>query len=408
MKSAAVATGAFALGVAALYGQNASTLTPQERNKWWIVSGSLRMFYDDNMFNAHSSVAEGSFGVEVKPGVAVNLPLAQTLISGSYDYTMSFFEGRESSKVDQTHLFDGRLNHRFSERYNLTATENFAISDEPVVSSGPQNVFRRRQDASNMRHLFGTEVSGLVSPIVGWLVGYDHYLQDYKTLDYSSTLDQQSHAFHVDGRWFPKEKTLLYAGYRLGFTEYTYGRPIGRDGDGFLFYADIKNNRNHRFYVGGRQELNPKLNLTSRVGFQFTDYYNDSASSLSPYLDVSATYRFLPDSSLSLSINVDRYAADVTGALDQLIVSPALGVSHQITPRITGTMNFRYQNATLKGGSADGVSDDYFAMSLGAEYKIRENVFAALSYNWSKLVSGRSEFFGFSRNQVFWGVRASY
>ena len=409
MKRAVVAAGAFALGAAGLYGASVTdALTAQEKDKRWLLSGSLRNFFDDNMFNSSSASAESSFGVEVKPGIAVNLPLDRTLLTASYDYTMSFFEARDDNKVDQTHQFKGRLDHKFSERYELSITENFVVSDEPGVGAGPQNVFRNRADASNIRNSFGLDATILTSPTFGWLLGYSQFWQDYDTPDYSSTLDQSTHRANVDARWFSGESTLLFSGYLIGHTEYTYGRLLGWE-NGQQVYASIKDNSFHRFYLGAKHKLGSRTDLIGRAGFQYTDYYNQSETAISPYVDGSVTYKYTRSSTATLGANVERYAADVTGALDQLIVSGYLTISHRITPRITGSADFRFQRATFNGGTIDGLSDDYYTMSIGAEYRLRENFSATLSYTWSYLSSGRQfADFDFTRNQVFWGVKVSY
>ncbi len=408
MKRAVVAAGALALGAAGLHGASVTdALTAQEKDKRWLLSGSLRNFFDDNMFNSPSATAESSFGVEVKPGIALNLPLERTLLTASYDYSMSFFEARKDNKVDQTHQFDGRLDHKFSERYELSVTENFVVSDEPGVGKGPQNVFRSRADASNSRNVFGAEATIFASPTFGWLLGYGQYWQDYTSVEYSKTLDQSTHRANLDARWFSGESTLLFAGYLIGHTEYTYGRLLTWDG-GSEVYASIKNNSFHRFYFGARHKLSTRTDLSGRVGFQYTDYYNQSESAISPYVDGNVTHKYAPGSTISLGANVERYAADVTGALDQLIASGYLSVAHRITPRITGSADFRVQRATFNGGTIDGESDYYYPITLGAEYKLRENFFATLSYTWSKLSSGRESAGNFNRNQVYWGVRLSY
>ena len=418
MKRAVVAAGAFALGAVGLNGANVAGLTPQEVSKWWIVSGSLRSFYDDNMFNSASGFEESSFGLEFHPGVSINLPLTRTLISASYDWTMNYYEARVSSKIDQTHLFDGRLNHKFSGRYELDATDRFAISDEPIVfTGGAQNVFRRG-DASNVRNDLAVDFSALMRPAFGWLGGYKNSLQDYQSVSYSAYLDKISHSFHLDARWFSSESTLLFTGYQIEFTEYTYGKALFRDidGDGSpLVYADIKNNRSHYLYFGARREVSRQLDVSSKVGLQYTDYYNAGESSLSPYVDVTATYTYLPGSTLQVGANVQRYPTDVTAVsadvtLDQLTGSVFVSVSHRITPRITGNLDLRYQHSIFNGGSDDGNSDDFYTMSMSAEYKIREHLYANMAYVWGRLVSGRggSESFDFSRNQVYLGVRATY
>ena len=420
MKRAVVAAGAFALSAVGLYGANVSGLTPQEVSKWWIVSGSLRSFYDDNMFNSPSGFEESCFGLQFHPGVSINLPLTRTLISGSYDWTMDFYEARVANKIDQTHLFDGRLNHKFSERYELDMTDRFAVSDEPIVfTGGAQNVFRRG-DASNVRNELAVDLSALMRPAFGWLGGYKSSLQDYQSDSYSQYLDQVSHTFHLDARWFSSESTLLFAGYQISFTEYTFGKLfIGDDDvegpDGFELYADIKNNRSHYLYVGARREVSRQLDVSSKVGLQYTDYYNARESSLSPYIDINATYTYLPGSTLQVGANVQRYPADVTAVsgdvtLDQLTGSAFVAVSHKITSRITGNLDLRYQRSIFNGGPDDGSSDDFYSMSMSADYKIREHLFANAAYVRSQLVSGRdfSEFLNFSRNLVYLGVRATY
>lgn len=410
MKRAVVAAGAFALGAVGLYGASVTDgLTAQEKGKRWLLTGSLRNFFDDNMFNSPSAIAESSFGVEFKPGVALNLPLDRTLLTASYDYTMGFFEARKDNRVDQTHQFEGRLDHKFSERYELSVTENFVISDEPVVNSGPRNVFRGRTDASNIRSSFGVEATIFSKPTFGWLLGYGQSWQDYSTTEFSQTLDQSTHRANIDARWFSGESTLLFTGYLIGLTEFTFDRLVAWDA-GRQVFASIKNNTFQRFYVGARRKLSSRMELSGRVGLQYTDFFNQSESDLSPYFDGTISYKYAQGSTLTLGANMERFAADVTGALDQLIASGFLSVAHQITPRINGAAEFRFQRATFNGGTTDGESDDFLTMSVGAEYKLRESFFVTLNYTWSRLSSGRglSEFIDFNRNQVFWGVRLSY
>ena len=153
------------------------------------------------------------------------------------------------------------------------------------------------------------------------------------------------------------------------------------------------------------------MNVSSKVGLQYTDYYNARESSLSPYVDINATYTYLPGSTLQVGANVQRYPSDVSAVssdvtLDQLTGSAFVAVSHRITPRVTGNVDLRYQHSIYNGGAYDGDSDDYYTMTMSADYKIREHLFANMTYIWSQLVSGRGS--GFSRNQVYLGIRATY
>ncbi|MGC8073759.1 outer membrane beta-barrel protein, partial [Salmonella enterica] len=87
---------------------------------------------------------------------------------------------------------------------------------------------------------------------------------------------------------------------------------------------------------------------------------------------------------------------------DQQITSLQLAVDHRLTPRITvnGTVKYQLQQYNdLDGGGLSG-SDDFYVLSTGAEYKMRENFYATLNYTWSQRVSGRSfaETINFSKN----------
>ena len=74
MKKVVASAGAFAVGMAGLQGANVTGLTTQEQSKWWVVSGSLRGFYDDNSLNSPDALAEPSPGFEIHPGVSLNFP----------------------------------------------------------------------------------------------------------------------------------------------------------------------------------------------------------------------------------------------------------------------------------------------------------------------------------------------
>lgn len=403
--------GAVALGTAGLNGASVTdSLTTQEKGKRWILSGSLRNFYDDNMFNTPARDALGSFGVEVSPGVSFNLPLQQTLIVTSYDYTAKWFEARKSGQFDQTHELDGKLEHYFSERYNLTLHENFRMSDEPAVGNA-QNVIRGAQDAGNKRNSLNAELSALMRPTFGWLIGCEVTWQDYDSIYYSSLLDLTSQSVHIDARWFHSESTLLFTGYQVGLTHYTYPPYFQTVGATYVNPSD-KDSWFHRVYVGARHEVSQRLQVSGRVGVDYTHYMNVGDQTVSPFLDLTANYTYLPGSTIRLGANIQRYPAAETEALDQQITSLQLAVDHRLTPRITvnGTVKYQLQQFNdLKGGSLGG-SDDFYVLSTGAEYKIRENFYANLYYAWSQRVSGRSfaEAIDFSKNEIYWGVRITY
>src|SRR5438034_6148479 len=95
MKRIAACASFAALGAMGLSNANAQSayslapqLTQQELSKSWSISAALRGFYDDN-YNTANKVnnPQDSFGFEITPTVAFNLPLEQTYIGLNARYS---------------------------------------------------------------------------------------------------------------------------------------------------------------------------------------------------------------------------------------------------------------------------------------------------------------------------------
>ena len=438
MKRVIASAGAFAVGMAGLHGANVTGLTPQEQSKWWIVSGSLRTFYDDNSLNAPADSAVPSFGIEFKPGIAINLPYEQTLISASYDFTLNYYEARPDSKVDQDHFFDVRFNHKFTERYEADVQNSFIYSDAPQIldTGGAITTTQRRGDSSGLRNRATIDFNARLTPVAGLASGYKNNLRDYKQTgvgSYSALLDSIEQLFHIDAQLFPSEHTVLFVGYQFGFIDYTSSDPLGYTyvggtlpGNGrppgsgsstnqVAVLPDTKNNTSHYLYVGGRREFSRQLSGAGKIGLQFTDYYNLSQTSWSPYLDLTSTYEYLPGSSGQLGLSVGRIPTDVVGVsatngsvtLDGLAASAYATLTHRFTSRITGICYLNYQHTVYNGGDFDGQTADYVTIDTRLDYKLRENFFADLGYIWTHNLSSIPNS-SFNRNRVYIGVRATY
>lgn len=433
MKRVVASAGVFAVGLAGLQGANVTGLTTQEQSKWWIVSGSLRGFYDDNSLNAPDAEAEASTGLELHPGISLNFPMERTLFSASYDLTLNYYQDRPSSKLDQSHIFDTRLNHRFTERYDVNAENLFIYSDEPAVvdpGGGAVDTVVRRGDASGIRNRALIDFSGKMTPVVGFTVGYKNNFRDYSqtgTNSYSALFDSVENLFHVDAQLFQSETTIYFAGYQFGFINYTSSDPIGKgqkpglsrddptpDPADFVdVFPDSKNNASHYLYVGTRRVFSEQLTGTASVGGQYTDYYNANDSSLSPYLDLKANYIYRPGSSAQMGLTVLRIPSDVgIGSDGELTLDSLAGtfytsINHRFTYHFSGAVYLSYQKTIYNGGLYDGKSSDYLTISSQVDYKLRENLFLDLGYVWY-LYASTIPGVDFTRNRVYLGIRATY
>lgn len=441
-----IAATALAAAVTQLHGANVTGLSPQELSKWWLISGEINTFFDDNTFNQPDvtevtafdprrgfytkrlDTSNASLGTQVKPGASINLPLDRTLLEASYDFTLDFYENRPEQKIDQTHRFETRLNHKFSSRYDVDVSDVFEISDQPAVPSQTQvaNVLGRL-NASNTRNRAAIEFTGLQTPVLGWMAGYGNDFTDYRALSYSQSLDSMENSLHVDARWFTTTRTMWFTGYRIGFIDYTGPTAsfISVDTNSAVGVTNvtlesvsptIKNALTHTFYFGSEQDLGTRLEAKWRIGVSYADYYNRNEATWVPYLDGTVTYTYGRYNTIQLGANINRYPTD-TGigdedetTLDVLAFNIFTALNHRFTSRITGSVQINYQRLIFNGGIQDGYADNYYAISLGANYKIREYLWATASYSYSTLRSERigAKGFNYDKNRISIGVRATF
>ena len=58
--------------------------------------------------------------MELSPAIYYNHSVEDTLLSASYVYDLHWYEDKDGT-LDQTHQFNAKMDHEFSERYRLTA-----------------------------------------------------------------------------------------------------------------------------------------------------------------------------------------------------------------------------------------------------------------------------------------------
>src|SRR5574341_1360824 len=161
MKRIIASAGLVALGATTgLHAQYAPGLSRLETTKPWSVSATLRGFYDDNyvalpnLFADRQDIDVDSFGFELRPSVAVNLPLDQTFLGASYTYSMRYYEARQDDEIDDQHEVNLKADHRFSERHKISLSDSFVYAQEPELIEGSGatfTTFRTEADAFRNR-----------------------------------------------------------------------------------------------------------------------------------------------------------------------------------------------------------------------------------------------------------------
>jgi hypothetical protein len=408
-----------ALGAASLQAAYAPGLSPTEKAKPWTISAILRGFYDDNPTASFHTAKQESWGVELSPSLGVNIALDQTLIGFNYTYDMRFFEARPKNDADHSHLVTLKVSHQLNERYKIEASDVFHYAQEPELQGGVVTTLRTQQNYihNNGQIAFDAELT----PILGLEAAYQNHYWDYdQTGDgsLSALLDRVEHMGSLTARWQAMPNTRGLLGYRFGVVNHTSKDSLNAN-PGIFGYTDpnVRDTTSHFVFVGVDQDVSSQLNAQVRIGGQFTDYPNvpsgQDDSTVSPWVDASATWTYNPGSYLQLGVKHERNQTDVaftfspTTVLDQESTAVYGVVNHRITPKLTGSLLGQYQHSTFKGGGVDGEVDQLGTLGVNFSYQLNVFVSAEAGYNYDRLDSDVA-FRSFTRNRVYFGVRASY
>ena len=443
MKHVLTSTGILALGAAALYAYDPE-MTRQKTGRPWSVAATVRAFYDDNVTTAtdrvRDAIDQDSFGFEVSPSVHVNLPMDQTFISLGYIYTFRWYEERDPNDTDQSHEFNAKLRHQFSPRHDVGVDDSFIYTSEPTVADrgGIVTAPVRTRTESDVLHNRGSieDNFGLTQQI-GLSFGYVNNWYDYEQKGVgsrSALLDRLEHLFRVDARYTVNPKLVALVGYNFGINSYTgddvidpatgpvfdpvtgnlvtAGHPAIESGD--------RDSYAHFVYLGADYDVSSKLRISARLGVQYTDYHELDEDAVNPYVDLHATYVYLPGSAATLGVRHTRNATDVvqagrsgTPTLDQETTVFFGELTHQITPKLIGTLIGQYQMSTFNEGAYDDEDENMFLVGINLEYRFNRHWSAEVGYNYDMLDSDIQDGLGhdarsYDRNRVYVGVRASY
>jgi hypothetical protein len=440
-----------ALGAAAVHAQYAPGLSPLETSKPWSLSATIRGFYDDNYLTLPKTIQTGvnpvtgapifgpgardSFGVEMSPSVSYNHSTSDTLLSASYVYDLRWYEDRDGT-TDQMHQLNAKLDHEFSERYKMTVTESFVMAQDPGVLDPVVVATPLRVPGSNVRNTGAVDFTIELSRLFDLHIGYANSIYAYQQnggdefpadtyASYSALLDRIDQTVPVDLRWKISPETTGVLGYQYEHLDYTSPEdiifsPTGAPGS--LAYiqgpghysANSRNQDSHFAYVGADQSFSPNLNGSIRAGAQYIDYYNYGNNSLSPYVDASMTYQYMPASTAQVGVKHIHNSTDVAGTtaggtpvLDEESTAAYFSISHRVTSRFTAALMGQAQYSTFNGGSYNGEIENFYVANLNLTYHFTPWLSGETGYAYNKLnteIVDRA----YTRNQVYLGIRATY
>lgn len=409
-----------------------------EAGKFWKVSASLRGFYDDNVNAVPSGSANrtSTAGFSLSPGVSFDWQRDSTSILFSYRYSLLYYgvkPANNTSNYDQNHMFDLALTHLINERYKFKVSDSFVIGQEPdTLRSGDALTTTQRIPGDNIRNTGAIVFNAELTPLFGLEAGYQNTLFDYNARgatfipatgtpvgvipSISGTSDRLEHEIHLDGRWQLRPQTTALLGYRYSMVNYTASEVIAIGPTGTQFKSNSRDSQTHTANVGLEHVFTPDFYASARVGVSFADYYNDPTgqNGVSPYVRLSASYNYAPESSIQGGFTYDRNATDTVGGLSatkgltssQESATVFASVVHRIVPNLFGTLTAQYQDSTFVGGQFDSQNERYLLLGVNLRYQFIRYLSAELGYDYDKVesITGRS----YTRNRFYAGITGTY
>jgi hypothetical protein len=306
MKKFVASVGLVAIGAATAHAQYAPGLSPLETSKAWSVSADLRGFYDDNYLTVPKEFRQSTWGTEISPSAAVNHSAQDTLMSASYLYDLRWYATHPSpgSATDQSHQFNGRFEHEFSDRYKLSLNESLVIAQEPTIIDPTIISTPLRVSGNNVRNTGKADFTAALTKLLDLHLGYantvyayqqtagDVYGYPFSTVtgtsgalggaapfvaSRSAALDRMEQLATIDLRWKATPDLTGVFGYQYGHVNYTSPEyiiyPASALGvPGYL--ANVRNDDEHFGFIGVDESFTPELNGSIRVGAEYIDFYN--------------------------------------------------------------------------------------------------------------------------------------
>jgi len=382
---------------------------------------ALRGFYDDNVNSApkNSGFVTETLGYDVTPSVKLGWTLPQTTFLIGYAYTLKYYENTpagSTSKIDQNHLFNASLDHRFSERLSTTISDSFVIGQEPdTLRAGNAFDSYQRISGNNIRNFGSVVVKGQVSSTFSATIGYDNAFFDYADEMNAATLNRIDQNIPVEGLIQLAPETRMIVGYRFRAINYNSGLYIDTLSNTGSVPSDARNAYTHTGYLGLDHNFRPDLTGSFRAGAQYADYYNDpntQNNGVTPYVQASLRYNYSQDSWAELGVTYDLTSTDLVGYDGSSFTTDAQtlvvygSLKHRIASKVYGGLIAQFQDSTYQGGSFDNSTDLYFLVGLNLEYRFNQYLSATAGYNFDRLDSDTNR--SFSRNRVYIGIAATY
>lgn len=321
----------------------------QEQGKDFTATVRAGLSHDSNIFGA-STNAISSNVYTVAPSFKFNSSLSdQTFVSLSYALTLDHFDDRPGDKTLDSHEFNARLAHSFSEATSIDISDNYTITKNPesLLAGVPVNTdqsFKRNQLDARLATNAGEKTTLVVKART--------MRSDYDNAALAADLDRTESLVGLEASYAILPETKLTGEYRRQQIDY---RTAGSLKD-----------KDSNFLIGGFDyAVARKASVTGRAGYEWRKRAG-AADSGAPYAEFSAKFDYAEKSYLTAGyVHTFEEASDVTQYTDSEVNRLFVNVQHALSALIVASASVTYEPSTLQA-RAGGVDADERTTRLGA------------------------------------------
>ncbi len=373
-----------------------------EKKKPFTVFATIREVYDDNIFTTHDNKTD-QFETVIEPSILFNYPMDQTLFQARYTFGATYYPDRAGSSFDLSHDFLGRINHSFSDRFNIDARDRVLNTDQPQVSNGATV---NRVAGSYTNNTFTLQGTAQWMPKFNTVTTYTNDYFAYDDPTQSVFNDRDVNTLQHDFDYLLTPVLTLVAGgifndvsYDNKFTPVAGGTDVSRDWTSYTGY------------VGANYNLTPELQVSGRLGAVESEY-DRGGSDLEPYGEATINWQIGARSSLAFDYTHTATQTDINFYSAAISDSFSLTGRYQFTPKISGRIQGSYsQNTDLANAGVTNDLGDYhedvLGIDVGVGYDLTRYLNLNLAYTFADITSD-NDALSYTRNQISLGLTATY
>lgn len=299
----------------------------QDQGKALTTRISSAISHDSNIFGSATNEIDSTV-YNLNGALDFNSSVSdQTFLSLGYELNLDRMVDRPGKKTLDSHIFDGRLAHKFSEASNIDITENYQISKNPqsLLAGVPLNT-----DQSFKNNQFNARLATAIGPKGTAVFKYRNMLFNYDNAGLSALLD----------------RTENLAGVELGFAYLPETKLVGEYRYMDIAYdslSTIRDKRSNFFMAGFDHNPGKELTVSGRLGVENRAREGEPDVN-GPYAELSVRYNYADASYLSAGYGYSlEESSDTTRFNDAKVNRFFCNVQHRITPLVIASGSVTYE-----------------------------------------------------------------